>query len=105
MTTASGEDLDDVLDEWEDCCWESGLEFVHHRAVKSTATKKDGGGEKVRNEFGEKMGISRVLEALQANEWSGGGGDVDDDDDEEVALPHPGMRTANPPKDVLKRFK
>ncbi|KAM7218918.1 alpha and gamma adaptin binding protein p34 [Rhypophila decipiens] len=80
------EDLDAILDEWEDYCWDSGLEFVHHRVTKtgtSSEKKDDDKGEKdKRNEFGEKMGIARVREALEANEWSGGAGGGDSDDDE-----------------------
>ncbi|OHF02756.1 alpha and gamma adaptin binding protein p34 [Colletotrichum orchidophilum] len=51
---------DGQADEWEDLCAEWGLEFVQVRGGK----KDDG-----RNEFGEKMGISRVLEALESNDW------------------------------------
>ncbi|RYO78339.1 hypothetical protein DL766_009219 [Monosporascus sp. MC13-8B] len=52
-------EVDDV-DDWEDCCAEWGLEFVQ---VRSQAVPG-------RNEFGEKTGIPRVLEALEANDWS-----------------------------------
>ncbi|KAI1273011.1 hypothetical protein F5Y07DRAFT_378115 [Xylaria sp. FL0933] len=51
-------EIDDV-DLWEDCCAESGLEFVQ---VRSQSTPS-------RNEFGEKTGIPRALEALEANDW------------------------------------
>ncbi|KAK4193052.1 alpha and gamma adaptin binding protein p34-domain-containing protein [Podospora australis] len=68
---------EDELDEWEDLCVEAGLEFVH-LPTTATATKKN---EDKRNEYGERMGIARVLEALQANDWSGG--DVGDEEDEE----------------------
>ncbi|KAK1726573.1 alpha and gamma adaptin binding protein p34-domain-containing protein [Colletotrichum acutatum] len=51
---------DGTADEWEDLCAEWGLEFVQVRGGK----KDDG-----RNEFGEKMGIARVLEALESNDW------------------------------------
>ncbi|KAM7186970.1 Alpha and gamma adaptin binding protein p34 domain containing protein [Rhypophila sp. PSN 637] len=89
-----GKDLDAILDEWEDYCWDSGLEFVHHRVVTITHPTQTGASEKKddddkgekdkRNEFGEKMGIARVREALEANEWSGGtGGDSDDESDAE----------------------
>ncbi|KAM7206526.1 Alpha and gamma adaptin binding protein p34 domain containing protein [Naviculisporaceae sp. PSN 640] len=85
-----GEDLDAVLDEWEDYCWDSGLEFVHHRVVVSSGgtgkkeTEEPANDSNNRNEFGEKMGIARVLEALQANEWSFAGGDDDFDEGEEA---------------------
>ncbi|KAI1078750.1 hypothetical protein F5B20DRAFT_571501 [Whalleya microplaca] len=52
-------EIDDV-DEWEDCCAEWGLEFVQ---VKSKAFQD-------RNEFGEKTGIPRALEALESNDWA-----------------------------------
>ncbi|KAI2629283.1 hypothetical protein GGS26DRAFT_560112 [Hypomontagnella submonticulosa] len=52
-------EIDDV-DEWEDCCAEWGLEFVQ---VKSQSVAS-------RNEFGEKTGIPRALEALESNDWS-----------------------------------
>ena len=80
-----GEDGEEELDEWEDVCTEWGLEFVH---VPGTMTKAVGGGGAAaaqegeeaagRNEFGEQMGIPRALEALQANDWSGGGGGEED---------------------------
>ncbi|KAH9904918.1 alpha and gamma adaptin binding protein p34-domain-containing protein [Xylariomycetidae sp. FL2044] len=50
----------DDVDAWDDCCAEWGLEFVQ---VKSQSVP-------TRNEFGEKTGIPRALEALQANDWS-----------------------------------
>ncbi|KAI0115642.1 hypothetical protein GGR51DRAFT_503648 [Nemania sp. FL0031] len=52
-------EIDDV-DIWEDCCAEFGLEFVQ---VRNQATPS-------RNEFGEKTGIPRALEALEANDWA-----------------------------------
>ncbi|KAI1751591.1 hypothetical protein F4782DRAFT_504527 [Xylaria castorea] len=51
-------EIDDV-DVWEDCCAESGLEFVQ---VRNQSTPS-------RNEFGEKTGIPRALEALETNDW------------------------------------
>ncbi|KAH0421447.1 hypothetical protein CcaCcLH18_13421 [Colletotrichum camelliae] len=58
-------------EEWEELCAEWGLEFVQVRGGK----KDDG-----RNEFGEKMGIPRVLEALESNDWADDAGpDVDSD--------------------------
>ncbi|KAL1841893.1 hypothetical protein VTJ49DRAFT_6415 [Mycothermus thermophilus] len=89
---------DGVLDEWEDLCAEWGLEFVHISAgeLKASSSSSSGdqkGKEQKRNAFGERVGMARVLEALQANDWSGGGlggsGDGDegagqeDDDDED----------------------
>ena len=79
-----GTDDPDALDEWEDACAEVGLEFVH---VQTTAPSKGTEDEEARNEFGEKTGIARVLEALQSNDWAGGGlGGSDDDEDDEFGL-------------------
>ncbi|KAK3374114.1 alpha and gamma adaptin binding protein p34 [Lasiosphaeria ovina] len=87
-------DLDDgdldALDEWEDCCTEWGLEFVHARATPAATPAAPAGGGAggaggQRNEFGEKMGLPRVLEALQANDWSGADSFGDDDDEEDYA--------------------
>ncbi|KAJ4251971.1 hypothetical protein NW762_011271 [Fusarium torreyae] len=47
-------------EEWDEICAEAGLEFV------SVGGKGDTG----RNEFGEKTGVARVKEALEANDWS-----------------------------------
>ncbi|KAJ4379046.1 hypothetical protein N0V85_008903, partial [Neurospora sp. IMI 360204] len=73
-------DMEEEINEWDDLCAEWGLEFVHHhRVVPDTAPKGKGKKEAVdnndkRNEYGEKMGIARVLEALQSNDWPGGDG-------------------------------
>ncbi|KAI0513297.1 hypothetical protein F5B22DRAFT_637238 [Xylaria bambusicola] len=69
-------EIDDV-DVWDDCCAESGLEFVQVRS-QTTPT---------RNEYGEKTGIPRALEALEANDWANAsaddlGSDFDDIDAE-----------------------
>jgi hypothetical protein len=71
------------LDEWEDLCAEWGLEFVHVPGAGARSGK--GKGDNERNEFGERMGIARVLEALEANDWSGGGmgGEGEEGGDEE----------------------
>ncbi|KAI1763274.1 hypothetical protein GGR53DRAFT_497915 [Hypoxylon sp. FL1150] len=52
-------EVDDV-DEWEDCCAKWGLEFVQ---VRNKSVEG-------RNEFGEKTGVPRALEALESNDWS-----------------------------------
>ncbi|KAL2126105.1 hypothetical protein VTI74DRAFT_1690 [Chaetomium olivicolor] len=71
---------DAELDEWEDLCAEWGLEFVH---VSRGGKGADRGDRERRNEFGERMGMARVLEALQANDWSGAGlGEEGGDDGE-----------------------
>ncbi|KAB5575512.1 hypothetical protein GE09DRAFT_953866, partial [Coniochaeta sp. 2T2.1] len=71
-----GRDEGEVLDEWEDVCAEFGMEFVHVPTGR--------GQEEERNEFGEKMGIARIREALEANDWAQAGGF---DDDEGGAVP------------------
>ncbi|KAI1169895.1 hypothetical protein F4777DRAFT_592374 [Nemania sp. FL0916] len=68
-------EIDDV-DEWEDCCAESGLEFVQ---VRSQSTPS-------RNEFGEKTGIPRALEALEANDWANASVDDLGSDFEEIEI-------------------
>ncbi|KAK3308498.1 alpha and gamma adaptin binding protein p34-domain-containing protein [Chaetomium strumarium] len=74
-----------ALDEWEDLCAECGLEFVHVSRASLVVGKAPDGDK--RNEFGERMGMARVIEALQANDWSGGGleggGDGDGEEEEE----------------------
>ncbi|KAK2060591.1 hypothetical protein LY76DRAFT_644597 [Colletotrichum caudatum] len=75
---------DGDADEWEELCAEWGLEFVQVRGGK-----KDEG----KNEFGEKMGISRVLEALESNDWNaaddldGGLSDLNSDTESASGLP------------------
>ncbi|KAK1979318.1 alpha and gamma adaptin binding protein p34-domain-containing protein [Colletotrichum cereale] len=75
---------DGDAEEWEELCAEWGLEFVQVRGGK-----KDEG----KNEFGEKMGIPRVLEALESNDWDaaddldGGLPDLDSDTESVSGLP------------------
>lgn len=52
-------------EELEDGCIKYGFEYVDY-----TATGK--------NEFGEKVGVERIREALEANEWEDQGGEEDD---------------------------
>ncbi|KAI1266411.1 hypothetical protein F5Y18DRAFT_358004 [Xylariaceae sp. FL1019] len=52
-------EIDDV-DKWEDCCAEWGLEFVQVRKQLPPT----------RNEYGEKTGIPRALDALESNDWA-----------------------------------
>ncbi|KAL9950020.1 hypothetical protein D7B24_001152 [Verticillium nonalfalfae] len=59
--------------EWEDLCGAAGLEFVRVRGVEE---------DKGKNEYGEKMGIHRVLEALEANDWDQG--DIPSDLEDEL---------------------
>ncbi|KAK4099547.1 hypothetical protein N658DRAFT_160510 [Parathielavia hyrcaniae] len=78
--------LDEKLDEWEDLCAGSGLEFVHVSGLGGGTGKVAEGG---RNEFGERMGMARVVEALEASDWAGGGmgaGGGEEGEDEEGQL-------------------
>ncbi|KAK4138359.1 hypothetical protein BT67DRAFT_453038 [Trichocladium antarcticum] len=70
-----GDGDDGELDAWEDLCAGCGLEFVH--------VSRAGGGGEGRNAFGERTGVARVLEALQANDWSAGGGGDEEEEEEE----------------------
>ncbi|KAI0396806.1 hypothetical protein F5Y17DRAFT_417870 [Xylariaceae sp. FL0594] len=62
------DDDDDDTDVWEDYCAEWGLEFVQVKKKK----KSSGSQSHARNEYGEKTGIPRALEALESNDWSNG---------------------------------
>ncbi|RFU28840.1 hypothetical protein B7463_g7487, partial [Scytalidium lignicola] len=50
--------LEKSFEEWDDFCQDFGFEFVDFEA-------------KGRNEFSEPMGLERLKEALEANEWDG----------------------------------
>lgn len=56
-------------DDQEDICMQYGFEFIDYTATGH-------------NEFGEKVGIQRLKEALEANEWDAGG----DEDDLDLDL-------------------
>ncbi|RPB29771.1 hypothetical protein L211DRAFT_854935 [Terfezia boudieri ATCC MYA-4762] len=66
--SGSREEEEDVL---SDLCQQSGFEYVDYE-------------KKGRNEYGERQGVERVREALEANDWdnSGNDGDLGFDDDE-----------------------
>lgn len=76
-------EIDDV-DVWEDCCADSGLEFVQVRS-QSTPSRNEFGGKTImhisplRNiahiVSSEKTGIPRALEALEANDWANASAD------------------------------
>ncbi|KAL8835626.1 MAG: hypothetical protein Q9170_003243 [Blastenia crenularia] len=56
-----------TIDEWEGLCLDcGGWEWIDSEA-------------KGKNEFGEKVGLERLRETLEANEWDGGSLDVEDD--------------------------
>jgi hypothetical protein len=60
--------LDMASEEWEDICTDTGFEYVDF--------EKTG-----KNEFGEKVGVQRVRESLEACEWESAEGlDFGDDD-------------------------
>ncbi|KAK0751944.1 hypothetical protein B0T18DRAFT_387998 [Schizothecium vesticola] len=66
------------LEAWEDVCAEWGLEFIHHQrgpGGQQGAVLEE--QEKRRNEYGERVGVARALEALQANDWASAGGGED----------------------------
>ncbi|KAJ6779740.1 hypothetical protein PWT90_02083 [Aphanocladium album] len=66
-SSGSGDDDADI-DEWDELCAEAGLEFV-----------QVGGDDNKLQQFGEKSGIPRVKEALEANEWDLGSADDEED--------------------------
>ncbi|GJN85270.1 hypothetical protein PLIIFM63780_008834 [Purpureocillium lilacinum] len=98
---ATGGGIDDgygAAGEWDEVCADAGMEFVHVPSWAAASAPGD------RNEFGEKSGMERVREALEANDWegdgdgtggmdefgafegSGGGAGADDDEADEAAL-------------------
>lgn len=58
----------------DEICMESGFEYIDYTATGN-------------NEFGEKVGVERLKEALEANEWDAGG----DEDDLGVDLENLGL--------------
>jgi hypothetical protein len=61
--------LDMSSEEWEDICTDTGFEFVDFEKIG-------------KNEFGEKVGVQRVQESLEACEWESAEGlDFDGDED------------------------
>ncbi|TGO55896.1 hypothetical protein BOTNAR_0235g00080 [Botryotinia narcissicola] len=73
--------LEKSFDEWEELCQEHGFEFIDFES-------------KGRNEYSEPMGLERLKEALEANEWEGGDddgegidlGDFEDDGDDDKSI-------------------
>lgn len=78
-------------EEWEDLGREcGGWEYIDGAIPLSVSGDGSKGGEKRKegvqtNEYGEKVGMDRLVEALEANEWESGvgGAELDDDDGEE----------------------
>ncbi|TVY82508.1 Increased recombination centers protein [Lachnellula suecica] len=72
--------LEKSFEDWEELCQDFGFEFVDFE-------------NKGRNEFSEPMGIERLKEALETNDWEGGDDleaaidfdDIDEKDDDDVA--------------------
>lgn len=63
-------------EEWENLCQEcGGWEWID-----GEVDGEIGRGKGDRNEFGEKTGLPRLLEALEANDWSPGPDDPNNDD-------------------------
>ncbi|KAF2806578.1 uncharacterized protein BDZ99DRAFT_490322 [Mytilinidion resinicola] len=59
--------LERSFEEWEELCSDFGFEFVDFEA-------------KGKNEFGERVGLQRLKEALETNDWAGDGEDLDDEE-------------------------
>lgn len=72
LAVGVGAAADDEEEEWDEVCAEGGLEFV-----------RVGEGLQERNAFGEKTGIARVKEALEANDWTSTTLSLDDNDEDE----------------------
>lgn len=70
------------IEDWEDVCREcGGWEWIDGE-LDGVEDHKSTGIAKSRNAFGEKIGLERLKEALEANEWEGGDpdtGDLSDD--------------------------
>ncbi|KAK5167658.1 uncharacterized protein LTR77_007357 [Saxophila tyrrhenica] len=64
MPAANGTALTAEQDEWDDTCMQYGFEFINY-------------GAKGKNEFGENVGLDRLREALEANEWAATAGSDD----------------------------
>ena len=71
---------DEVLDDWEDLCAGFGMEFVY---IEGVGTGKPGTEKGKRNEYGEKVGVERVREALESNDWDGGKLEGEEEEEEE----------------------
>ena len=64
-------------EEWDDLCMNcGGWEWIDGE-VNSGVVAKSGVKDEARNDFGEKVGLDRLQEALEANEWEGGEVDMD----------------------------
>ena len=63
---------------FEDECQETGDSGGGWELIDAEAASTDGEGKVVRNEFGEKTGMERVKEALEAHEWVLEGGEAQD---------------------------
>ncbi|KAK3691520.1 hypothetical protein LTR37_018597 [Vermiconidia calcicola] len=65
-STASNAHANRDLEEWDDVSMQYGFEYIDYSAQG-------------KNEFGEKVGLERLKEALEANEWTDAG--LSDEDD------------------------
>lgn len=66
-------------EEWENLCLDCGSwEWIDGELVGRV--ESNGKGKTERNEFGEKIGIERLKEALETCEWEGVDGDTTSDD-------------------------
>ncbi|KAK4691169.1 hypothetical protein P7C71_g5774, partial [Lecanoromycetidae sp. Uapishka_2] len=64
-------------EEWEDMCRDCGMWEWIDGGLDGAEAGNNGIKEDARNEFGEKVGLERLKEALEANEWDGGDPDTD----------------------------
>ncbi|KAL2053057.1 hypothetical protein ABVK25_006694 [Lepraria finkii] len=80
MHQSIGPSLEMTDEEWEDLCRGCGAWEWLDGEINGEQEGKGGGKKEVeRNEFGEKTGIPRLLEALEANEWDSGEAGADAD--------------------------
>ena len=77
--------LEIETEEWEDLCREcGGWEWIDGtlEGYANTSQEKKTQEQEVVNEYGEKVGMARLKEALEANEWEYQGGDDFEDLDD-----------------------
>ncbi|KAL6721588.1 hypothetical protein ACLMJK_000692 [Lecanora helva] len=68
-------------DEWDNLCREcGGWEWIDGELAVGGDYQEQDEGQEQRNEFGERVGISRLKEALEAHEWEGNDIDSGSDD-------------------------
>jgi len=83
MPGNNGKIMEGKQDDWDDVCMQYGFEFVDYAA-------------KGANEYGEKVGLDRLKEALEANEWA----DTASSDDGELDLRELGINDEDDENDL-----